>query len=155
MTHSLRTFVIAVVALSAAALTQAASAAGFDQNAVAVRGYDVVAYFDDGEAQAGDNGFFAVHDGLTYLFTNEQHREAFLADPAHYVPEYGGYCAMGVALGYKLPVDPEAWHIENGRLYLNVSKAVQKTWLKDVPGNIVKADNNWPAIKDASPADLK
>lgn len=154
MTHSIRALVVAVFALSAAALSQAASAAEFDQNAIAVRGYDVVAYFDQGEAQAGDNGFFAVHNGLTYLFANNEHREAFNANPERYVPAYGGYCAMGVALGYKLPIDPEAWYIENERLYLNVSKTVQKTWLKDVPGNITKADSNWPKIKDISPADF-
>jgi len=34
----------------------------------------------------------------------------------------------------------------DGRLYLNYSKGVQKKWEQDVPGNIVKADRNWPEL---------
>ena len=40
-------------------------------------------------------------------------------------------------------VDPEAFKILEGKLYLNYSLKVRKTWLKDVPGNIAKAEENW------------
>jgi hypothetical protein len=32
----------------------------------------------------------------------------FKADPAKYEPQYGGYCAYGVAQGYKPDTDPTA-----------------------------------------------
>lgn len=81
-------------------------------------------------------------------------RHAFSAAPARYLPAYGGFCAYDVAVGKKLDVDPEAWRVVDGRLYSNLNKKVQKTWLEDVPGNIAKADTNWPEIKDRAPRDL-
>ena len=146
MTKTIKAALIALAAIfTVPALGQAA---GVETNAVGLRGYDPVAYFADREARPGDNGYSAAHNGVVYLFANEANQTAFKANPDAYLPEYGGYCAMGVALGYKLPIDPEAWEVVDGKLYLNVSKQVKKTWLKDVPGNIAKADTNWPDIKD-------
>ena len=59
-------------------------------------------------------------------------------------PAYGGYCAYAVSQGYTAGIDPEAWHIADGKLYLNYSQSVRKTWLKDVPGYVAQADKNWP-----------
>ena len=137
-----------LVALAALATAQASSAAGVQVNAVGLHGYDPVAYFADHKARRGDNGYSAAHDGVVYLFANEDNLNAFKKNPAAYLPQYGGYCAMGVSLGYKLPIDPEAWEVVDGKLYLNVSKKVKETWLKDVPGNIAKANTNWPDIRD-------
>ena len=39
--------------------------------------------------------------------------------------------------------DPDAWTIVDGKLYLNYSLGVRRTWLKDVAGNIEKADGHW------------
>ena len=43
-------------------------------------------------------------------------------------------------------IDPEAWRIVEGRLYLNYSKGVQEKWARDVPGNIKAAEQNWPKL---------
>jgi len=51
-----------------------------------------------------------------------------------------------VSKGRTASIDPEAWKIVDGKLYLNYSKGVQKKWEQDVPGNIVKADKNWPDL---------
>jgi magnesium transporter len=59
-----------------------------------------------------------------------------------------GYCAWAVAQGYTAEIDPEAWKIVGGKLYLNYSKDVQKKWEQDIPGNIEKADQNWPGVLD-------
>jgi hypothetical protein len=72
----------------------------------------------------------------------------FKADPEKYAPKYGGYCAWAVAQGYTAEIDPEAWKIVGGKLYLNYSKDVQKKWEQDIPGNIEKADQNWPGVLD-------
>ena len=63
-----------------------------------------------------------------------------------YAPQYGGYCAWAVSRGYTAGIDPDAWKIVNGRLYLNYSLKVQKQWAEDIPGNIAKAEENWPKI---------
>ncbi len=122
---------------------------------VAVSGYDVVSYFSDSEARRGSTDHFAQHDGQTYLFASKANKDAFTASPDKYLPQYGGYCAMGMALGRKFPVDPEAWKIESGKLYLNLSKGIQQKWLEDVPGNISAADANWPTLRSVAAAELK
>ena len=61
---------------------------------------------------------------------------------------------MGVALGKKLDVDPNAYRVVGDKLYLNVNKDVQKRWLDDVPGNIATADKSWPVLKDKVPKGL-
>ena len=85
--------------------------------------------------------------GSTFQFASMAHREAFVEDPAKYAPQYGGYCAYGVAKGYKAKVDPEAFSVVHGRLYLNYSEAVRTRWLSDVPGYIQQADANWPEVQ--------
>ena len=40
----------------------------------------------------------------------------FLADPARYEPQYGGFCASGAAFAIKLGSDPTAWTVYDGRL---------------------------------------
>ena len=74
-------------------------------------------------------------------------RDRFAADPEKYAPQYGGYCAWAVAQGYTAKIDPEAWRIVDGKLYLNYSKDVQTQWSEDIPGNITKGDANWPKLR--------
>ena len=84
----------------------------------------------------------------------DAHASAFKAAPAKYEPQYGGFCAMGVALDKKLDGDPTAWTIFDGKLFLNVNKDVQKKYLEDVAGNNRKADANWPQIRHKTPKSL-
>jgi len=35
-----------------------------------------------------------------------------------------------------------------------VNKDMQKRWLDDVPGNLAKAEQNWPRLKDKVPRSL-
>jgi hypothetical protein len=51
-----------------------------------------------------------------------------------------------VSRGTTADIDPEAWTIVEGKLYLNLNKKIRKRWLKDVRGNIGKADENWPGV---------
>ena len=114
---------------------------------VAIDGYDPVAYFNAGEPVEGSSEFEYRWMGATWRFASAADRDRFAADPEKYAPQYGGYCAYAVSQGTTASIDPEAWHIEGGKLYLNLSKKVQSIWLKDVPGYIGKADANWPKIK--------
>lgn len=113
---------------------------------VAIKGHDPVAYFTQNAAVAGDAAFTASHDGATYRFASAANRDAFAANPGKYAPQYGGYCAYAVANGYTAPIDPEAFTIVDDKLYLNFSKGVRRRWERDIPGNISKADANWPGL---------
>jgi YHS domain-containing protein len=125
-----------------------------DANGLALKGIDPVAYFSAAAATPGKAEFKAQHQGATYWFATAANRDAFVANPDKYAPAFGGFCAMGVAMQKKLDVDPNAWRVVDGRLYLNVNKDVQKRWLDDVPGNIATADRSWPVLKDKVPKGL-
>ena len=118
-----------------------------DSNDVAIKGYDPVAYFTDSKAVKGDQAFSAAHKNAIYHFSTAGNRDAFKADPEKYAPQYGGYCAFGVAMGKKFETDPNAWKVVNNKLYLNLDKSVQKRWLEDIPGYINTANTNWSTIK--------
>jgi len=113
---------------------------------VAVAGYDPVAYFTERRPVPGDPKITIEHAGAEWRFASEANRDAFKADPAKYAPQYGGYCAWAVANGYTAKGDPHAWTIANGKLYLNYNKSVQRTWEKDIAGNVARGDANWPAV---------
>ena len=119
----------------------------FEQNGLAIDGYDPVAYFTEMKAVKGVPEFRADYQGSTFQFVSVDHRDAFAADPAKYAPQYGGYCAYGVAKGYKAKIDPEAFSVVHGTLYLNYSDAIRTRWLSDVPGYIQQADANWPEVR--------
>lgn len=128
--------------------TARAQAVNLDKANVAVSGYDAVAYHTENAARKGSAAFTATYEGGTYQFVSAANRDAFVANPAQYVPAYGGYCAYGVSQGHKVKIDPEAYRVVDGRLYLNYDKGVQQKWFKDIPGFITKADANWIDLKD-------
>ena len=113
---------------------------------VAIKGYDPVAYVVDGKPVRGSRGFEYVWIGAKWLFSSAEHRDLFIKNPEKYSPKYGGYCAYAVSRGSTADIDPEAWTIVAGKLYLNLSKKIRDKWSKDIPGNIRKADENWPNI---------
>ena len=154
---------IAVAATFSAALVPAtsfaydessASAVNVDAKGIGLRGHDPVAYFTAGAPTLGNSAFTAKHNGVTYQFASAANRATFQSNPAKYAPQYGGFCAMGVVLEKKLDGDPDAWHIADGKLYLNVNKDVQKKWLQDVSGNNKKAEQIWPSIRNKTPKSL-
>jgi len=120
----------------------------------ALRGYDAVAYQTENKAVEGNSNFAVHHKGLTYLFASKANAEIFKTDPARYEPAYNGYCAMGVVFGKKLPADPEAFKVVDGKLYMNLNQKVQTKWLEDVPGHITKANESWPKIETVHPDKL-
>ena len=140
-------------------VSAATGAAPIDKNAdandVALHGYDPVAYFKAGAPTRGKTGITVAHDGVIYRFASVANRDAFQQDPGRYAPQFGGFCAMGTAMGLKLDVDPQAWRVVDGKLYLNLNKDVQKKWLSDVPGHLSQANAKWPEIKDKDPKSLK
>lgn len=115
-------------------------------NGVAVQGYDMVAYFAQNAAVKGSPAFTYAWNGARWQFASAQNRDAFAKEPSKYAPAFGGYCAYGVSRGYAVDIDPEAFAIVDGTLYLNYSKSVQRTWNQDRAGYIEKALRQWPTV---------
>jgi YHS domain-containing protein len=144
--HALLRIAIAIAVVIAIAASPAAWAGEyFEKGGVAIRGYDPVAYFTLGKPVKGSAAHRLEHQGSTFLFASAANRDTFARDPGKYAPQYGGYCAFGVAGGYKAATDPAAFSIVNGKLYLNYNRDVQAQWGSDAAGFIRKADRAWPA----------
>jgi hypothetical protein len=111
---------------------------------LALKGYDAVAYFNDGQAIEGSPDISYEWKGAKWQFANEMNRDLFMRDPEAYAPQFGGYCAWAVSHGYTAKGDPQAWKIVDGKLYLNYSKDVQEKWSQDISGYIKKGNENWP-----------
>lgn len=106
----------------------------------AIRGYDPVAYFLDGRPVPGSDRYVHVWRGARWKFASQAHLDRFVAAPEQYAPQYGGYCAYGVADGHLVKIEPEQWAVIDGKLYLNYDAAVAGKWKKDPAGYIRKAD---------------
>ncbi len=139
-----------IAALAALAIPAAASAkdpvyTGRFNN-VAVEGHDPVAYFTEGNPVKGDDQYTYDYNGATWKFSSAENREAFVADPEKFAPQFGGYCAWAVSQGYTARGNPSNWTIVDDKLYLNYNDSVQRKWEKDIPGFIAKAEKNWPDV---------
>jgi YHS domain-containing protein len=133
----LSTFIKSTLVSTALLASSFAFAANIEVNAndndLAIKGYDTVSYFTDSKAVKGSDKYTAAFNGAIYHFASAEHRDLFKSTPEKYVPQYGGYCAFGVAVNQKFDTDPTAWYIQDDKLYLNLNKDVQKKWLTDVP----------------------
>lgn len=139
----------AAVAL-AIALHAAGANAGDRINAepggVAVKGYDVVAYFTMGAPTKGEQRYTHLWQGVRWQFVNAEHREAFASEPSRYAPRYGGFCAGGMARGNLATIDPEAFVIVDGKLYLNFDKSGAASFEANAPSRIADANANWQVL---------
>lgn len=116
---------------------------------IAIRGYDPVAYFRDGGPRLGKPEFSVSNGGAVWRFASAEHKALFEADPQRYLPAYGGFCAYGTSRGYLVKIEPEAWSIVDGRLYLNYDLGIRKSWLRDTKTYITRSDGNWPRLTQA------
>ena len=115
---------------------------------VAILGYDPVAYFTDSAAVKGSEQFSYDWLGTPWHFASKMHQESFKSDPAKYAPQFGGYCAGEVTHeGITINIDPEAWRIIDGKLYLGYDKG----FIADLEAHpekwLPKAVVNWPGLE--------
>ena len=110
---------------------------------VAILGYDPVAYFTQSRPVKGSSEFSYQWQDATWHFASAKHRDLFAADPEKYAPQFGGHCAMALTENVIKVVDPEAWTISDGKLYLTFSQKGRVKFRKDIPGNIKKSEGNW------------
>lgn len=112
----------------------------------ALGGYDVVAYFTESRAVPGQKNISYAWANKTWRFSSEENRQRFIQSPQAYAPQYEGVCAYAVSQHAIAPVDPEAWSIVNGKLYLNNSPGVRTRWQQNQAEYIRQGDLNWPSL---------
>jgi len=140
---------IAATILVLLAFAGAAMAGPVNQDqGIALKGYDPVAYFTEHKPVKGSTRHEFAYGGATYEFASAAHRKLFAAAPEKYLPQFDGFCAYGVAAGHKADIDPAAFTIVEGKLYLNYNAKVQSTWRQDIPGYLQKAETAWPGVAE-------
>jgi len=119
---------------------------GYKPSGTAIRGYDTVAYWTEGRPVEGDEGITSEYMGATWQFASDENKSLFDADPGKYAPQYGGYCAYGVAKDGLVKIEPENFTLIDDKLYLNYDDKVQGLWEKDVPGFINDANTKFEGL---------
>ena len=114
---------------------------------VAIKGYDTVAYFTERRPVKGSPKFAQEWLGATWHFANATNRDTFVTNPEKYMPQFGGYCSKAMSDGFVKSLDPKAWRIIDGKLYVYASKKGRDNFAKDIPGRTAQAKANWPGIK--------
>jgi hypothetical protein len=140
---------LALAALLVASTAVAGETINKDAEDLAIRGYDTVAYFTDGRPVEGSPEFEHVWQDALWRFASAEHRSLFASDPDRYAPQFGGFCTGGVALGRLTPIDPEAWVIIEGRLYLYYDKEGRDETAADPEADIAAAAERWEALSKA------
>ena len=114
--------------------------------ALAIKGYDSVAYFTDGRPVRGLPEFSYEWDELLYYFSSAEHRDLFTADPVRYAPQFANFCTMALTRGELDDANPEYWLISDNKLYIFGKPYGAGFFQQDVAGNIAKANQNRPLI---------
>jgi len=122
----------------------------FHRRGIALRGYDVVAYFTEGAARKGLLDLEIQWKNLTWRFSSKANLEAFEQAPDKYLPQFGGYCAFGASQGYKASTKPHVFIVVGGKLYFNFARYVQNRWRGDMKKKILAAESKWPATKSTA-----
>lgn len=113
---------------------------------VAIGGYDPVSYFEGDSPNPGNPELSSCQDGANYYFANAENKAKFDADPAAYIPQYGGFCAVAVSEGKTFPVDPKTYKVTDNKLFLFYNGELGNTksqWEEDEAARKVNADNHW------------
>ena len=117
------------------------------EKGVGIQGYDPVAYFNQKKAVKGKSTLASTYEGVTYYFSTQANKDAFLKTPASYEPQYGGWCAYAMgSSSEKVEIDPDTFKIVDGKLYLFYNAYFNntlKSWNKDETNLKKKADINW------------
>ena len=160
MKHTLRTPIVRTLAVATLALGLAGCGAMQAQNPsgalqpvnaveippdqrVLLKGADVVAYFTDGKYLQGQPAFKSTHEGVTLHFASAEHKAAFDQAPQKYLPQFGGYCANGIAYAIPWGGDADTWKIVDGKLYIFGGQGSKDAFELDEKANLALAQKYW------------
>lgn len=136
-----------VLVLFAACSATAQKAEVFAPGGKAINGYDPVAFFKEAKPVKGADSLSYTYKDVQWLFATRDNMNDFKANPEHFTPQYGGFCAYGTAEGHKAPTKIETWTVVDDRLYFNYNMKTKEAWIKNQQALIEKANKNWPELK--------
>ena len=138
-------FILALLVSSSSMAAAPVYTSLFSSNAIG--GYDATSYFDEGKAVKGSKKYQTKYKGAVWSFKSAANLAKFKANPQHYAPQYGGYCAWAVGAKKELVSgDPKQWTIYKNKLYINYDKAVKNKWLKNKAGFVQSGNKNFPSL---------
>ena len=145
---NLPAMILSLFAILAIAVPNAYSAGGInkDENGIAIKGYDTVAYHTEDRAVKGNSDYSYTWEGAVWHFSTSQNRELFAENPAQYAPQFGGHCANGMSAGVVAGADPEQWTIVDGKLYLKYHRKARDDWRMNKTELITKAEEHWTKL---------
>ena len=151
--NNLKTIAILALFLSVvlSAIAQDGDSFNTDESGLALQGYDPVAYFTQDEAVPGDPAITTDYDGVTFQFSTTNNRDLFESNPEQYLPAYGGWCAWAASQNSLADIDPTAYVVHEGRLYLNYSSFLNWRFKLKLDENIEQADVYWPDLAEQVP----
>ena len=117
-----------------------------DSQGVILHGYDPVAYFTENKAVKGDEKYKATYKGSVFHFASNKNKKLFEKDPVKYIPQYGGYCAMAVAMGQLEDADPNMFVVHDGKLLVQRNEKAHQMFMTNPGGFHQKADEQWPKL---------
>ncbi len=142
---------IATLLMIISALGASAQANNTDDSKIALNGYSPVSYLDLQLAQRGSKEFVSEIDGIKYFFTSAEQKKTFDANPSKYQPQFGGWCATGIAIGAKFRVDPNKFIVKDDKYYLflnSIEVDALQVWNEKGHKNMLKSANeNWKSLK--------
>jgi YHS domain-containing protein len=106
-------------------------------------GHDVVSYFTEKSHRPGNPAIKSVYKGVTLRFSKPEHKALFDAAPERYLPQFGGYCANGIAYAIPWGGDADTWEIIDGKLYIFGGNGSRDAFMLDVPRNMALANKYW------------
>ncbi len=119
-----------------------------DSEKVAIHGYDTVAYFTEGKPMQGRDEFEEVWEDARWQFSSATNLELFKANPERYAPQFGGYCAGGLAVGEYADGDPKLFTIVDGKLYFIKNEHFLERWREAPVAHVEFAEYNWTNFRD-------
>jgi hypothetical protein len=79
------------IALFSVSCKSMPSRVNIDENGIAMKGFDPVAYFTVGKPVKGDEKISYEWNEAKWLFSSNDHKSLFIQSPERYAPQYGGY----------------------------------------------------------------
>ncbi len=117
---------------------------------VALEGYCPVAYFAVNKPVRGKPEFASTYNDVTYYLVSADAKKAFDRYPEKYIPAFGGWCAFGMSVQDKFPVDPTNFKIVSGRLMVflkNRNVDALDLWKQSNDAQLIaKADAHWKKV---------
>ena len=136
-------FLLSAVVAQSQSPAQAKPLVNVDAQGVGAHGFDPVAFFTERQASKGEPQWQSAYMGATYYFKSSSNRDLFEKDPDKYAPQYGGYCAMAMAMGKLEDSDPNYFVVHDNKLLFQRNEKAHMMFAKDLEGNHKKADANW------------